>query len=131
MDTFIKAVAGILIAVLLSICLSKQSKDFSLLLTVVVCCCIAGAALYYLEQIIVFIETVNSVAKLDDNAFRILFKAVGVGILGEIVSQICEDSGNTSMGRMLKVLTTTTILWLSLPLFTALLELIEGILMNI
>lgn len=131
MDIFVKAVAGILVAVLLNICLSKQAKDFSLLLTVLVCCCIAGAAAHYLEQILDFVENVNHLAKLDSNAFAIIFKAVGIGILGEIVSQICDDSGNASLGRMLKVLTSAVILWLSLPLFTALLELIEGILVAV
>lgn len=130
MDIFLKAVSGILIAVLLNICLSKQAKDFSLLLTVLVCCAVATAAVAYLEQVIGFVETVNRVAQLDSNTMVIVFKVVGIGILGEIVSQICADSGNAAMGRMLQVLTSAVVLWLSLPLFTALLELVEGILVT-
>lgn len=128
MDTFLKTIAGILVAVLLNLCLSKQAKDYSLLLTVLVCCCIAGAAVYYLEQVVSFIQRLNQMAQLDSNALLIILKVVGIGILGEIVTQICADSGNASLGRMLQVLSSAVILWLSLPLFTALIELIEGIL---
>lgn len=128
MDTFLKTIAGILVAVLLNLCLSKQAKDYSLLLTVLVCCCIAGAAVYYLEQVVSFIQRLNQTAQLDSNALLIILKVVGIGILGEIVTQICADSGNASLGRMLQVLSSAVILWLSLPLFTALIELIEGIL---
>ena len=130
MDIFLKAVSGILVAVLLNICLSKQAKDFSLLLTVLVCCAVATVAVTYLEQVISFVETVNRVAQLDGNTMIVVLKVVGIGILGEIVSQICADSGNAAMGRMLQVLTSAVVLWLSLPLFTALLEMVEGILVN-
>ena len=131
MSIFIRTVAGILVAVLLNICISKQAKDFSLLLTVLVCCCIAGAATHYLEQIIDFVRTVNHLANIDAEGIAIVFKAVGIGILGEIVCQICDDSGNASLGKTLKLLTSSVILWLSLPLFIALLELIEGILIAV
>ena len=37
MNVFIKAVAGVLIALILWISLGKQNKDFSVLLTLMVC----------------------------------------------------------------------------------------------
>lgn len=131
MDIFLKAVSGILIAVLLNICLSRQSKDFSMLLTVFVCCAVACGTVSYLKQIIDFVKSVNRVAQIDGNTMIIVLKVVGIGILGEIVSQICTDSGNASLGRMLQVLTSAVVLWLSLPLFTALLETVEGILVAV
>ena len=131
MDTFLKAISGILVAVLLNLCLSKQAKDYSLLLTVLVCSCIAVSASQYLRQIVDFVHRLNQTAKMDTNAMAIILKVVGVGILGEIVSQICADSGNASLGKTLQILNSAVVLWLSLPLFTALLELIEGILIAV
>ena len=58
----------------------------------------------------------------------ILLKAVGIGILSEITCMICTDSGNAALGKVIQFLTSAVILWLCIPLFTQLIELIEGVL---
>jgi hypothetical protein len=41
---------------------------------------------------------------------------------------VCADAGNASLGKVLQILASAVILWLSLPVFTALIELIQKIL---
>lgn len=128
MDIFVKCAAGILIAVVLVITLSKQDKNISLLLIIAVCCMVFGAAVTFLQPVLDFIKHLQSIGQLNSEMITILLKAVGIGLLAEITCLICTDSGNTSLGKALQLLATATILWLSLPLLNELIELIDNIL---
>ncbi len=128
MDVFLKASAGIFIAVILGLTLAKQGKDLSLLLTVVVCCMVVTAAVTYLQPVIDFLQRLQSIGQLDPEMFQTLMKSVGIGLLAEIMSMICADAGNASLGKTLQILSTAVILWMSLPMLNALMELVNNIL---
>lgn len=128
MDVFIKAAAGIFIAVILGLTLAKQGKDISLLLTVVVCCMVVTAAVTYLEPVIDFLERLQSIGQLNTEMFAILMKAAGIGLLTELMSLICTDAGNASLGKTLQILASAVILWMSIPMLNALVDLIDNIL---
>jgi hypothetical protein len=53
---------------------------------------------------------------------------IGIGILSEISALICADAGNSSLGKALQILGGTAMLWLSLPVFRTLVDLIRSIL---
>lgn len=131
MDTFLKATAGILVAIVFYLILSKQNKDVSALLTITVCCIIATAAINYLQPIIQFFERLQRLGELNSEMLGILLKAVGIALLGEITALICADAGNAALGKSLQILASAVILWLSVPLFTGLVELVEKILGSI
>lgn len=127
MDVFIKAAAGILIAVVLCLVLSKEKKDIAILLVIVVCSMVAAVAISYLQKVISFIETLENVGNLNSELISILLKCVGIGLLSQITSMICNDSGNAALGKVLQILASAVVLWLCIPLFTQLLELVESI----
>jgi stage III sporulation protein AD len=85
-------------------------------------------ALTYLQPVVDFIRQLQATAQLDDGMLEILLKAVGIGLIGEIASLICADTGNAALGKSLQLLSAAVILWLSLPLLTQLLELLQQIL---
>lgn len=128
MENFIKIVGGVMIAVFLGLALNRQGKDVSLLLSIVVCCMVLTAALAFLEPVLTFAGTLRDTCGLDSGMLQILLKAVGVGIVAEIAGLICADSGNTALGKTVQILATVLILWLSVPLMTQLLELVQTIL---
>lgn len=117
-----------MIAVILFQILSKRDKDIALVLSLAVCTMAAMAALAVLEPVIDFILHLQSIADLNNGMLRIVLKAVGIGILADIAGHICSDAGNKALSKVLQLVATAVILWLSLPLFTELLELLEGIL---
>ena len=127
MDIFIKATAGTLIAVILCLVLSKERKDTSILLVIAVCSMVAAVAIGYLQKVISFIETLENVGNLNTELISILLKCVGIGLLSQISSMICTDSGNAALGKVLQILASAVVLWLCIPLFTQLLELVEDI----
>ena len=131
MDNFLKATACVLVALILYLVLVKQSKDLSLMLAIVVCVLVAISAIEYLMPVVELFETLKSIGKLNNQMLRILLQAVGIGILAEIAALLCADSGNAAMGKTLQLLSGVVILWLSVPLFTEMIDLIREILQTI
>lgn len=128
MELFLKAAAAIIFAVIFGLTLSKHGKDISLLLSILACCMVAAAALSYLEPVIRFFQELQSTAKLEPEMLSILLKAVGIGLLAEITNLVCTDAGNATLGKTLQILAAAVILWLSLPLFRGLMNLVQNIL---
>ena len=131
MDTFVKVTAGVLIALVLYIILEKQGKDLSAMLTIGVCCMVMAACVVFWEPVIGLFRHLQCVARLDEDMVEILLKSVGIGLLGEITALICADGGNAAMGKSVQLLASAVILWISVPLFTALIELVESVLGNV
>ncbi len=127
MNTFLKAAAIALTGLILWLCLNKHNKDMSLLLTLAVCAAILFAALTVLNPILNFFEKLQQLGSLDEDLLQVILKTVGIGLLGEICSNLCKDAGNASLGRVLQICASVTILWLSLPVFEKMLELLEQI----
>lgn len=123
-----QASAAALLAMILCLMLSKQGKETGILLSLAVCCMICVIALRYLEPVMDFLNQLEDLGGLDSNMVTILLKAAGIGFLSEIASLVCADAGNSSLGKSLQILGSAVILWLSIPLFRGLLELIQQIL---
>ena len=128
MEMFWKAAAAVLIAVVLGLALGKQEKDISVLLTMAVCCMGATIAISYLEPVLDFLRELEALGDLQGDMLGILLKAVGIGLVAEIAGMVCTDAGNGSLGKTLQMLGSAAILYLSLPIFSALLKLIQDIL---
>ncbi len=128
MDVFVKASAGILVAVVLNLVVSKQGKDLSILITLAVCCMVAIAAMDFWRDVVAFLEKTARIGKLNHEILVILLKCVGIGVLAEITGAVCADSGNGALGKVLQLLASALILWISLPLFTELMDLMERVL---
>ena len=128
MDTFWKAAAAVLLAVVLVPTVAKTEKDISMLLTMAVCCLVAAAAFSYLEPVLYLLWELKTLGDLSGEMLGILMKAVGIGLVAEIAGMICADAGNGSLGKTLQILASAAILYLSIPLFQAFLTLVQEIL---
>lgn len=128
MGTFFQAAAAVLVGSVLALCIAKQGKELASLLTIAVCAMVTLAAITFLKPVLEFLRELESIGKLNGDIVQILFKVVGIGLVSEIAAMICADTGNTSMGKALQILGSAVILWLSIPVFQALLDLIQQIL---
>ena len=131
MDVYVKAIAGVLIGVLLCLSLYGKGKEISLLLTVLICVMVIGAGFSYLSAVFSFFGKLQQLIDLDNDLLNILLKAVGVAIMGEIAGLVCADAGQTSLAKAVGLLTAAVILWISLPLYSQILTLIEELLTGI
>ena len=125
MNTVLKAISVCLIATVLWITLSSYNKNFALLLSVCVCCGILIPAYEYLSPRLKYFDELQNGSGWDPTAMQTVIRAAGVGILSELAALICTDAGNASIAKAIRILSTTCIMWLSLPMFRTLMELIE------
>ena len=127
MTAFFQTCGAVLLAVVLILMLRRQ-QELGTVLSVAVCCMAAVIAMSYLSPVIDFLGTLETLGNLDSNLVKVLLKGTGIGILSEIACLVCNDAGNTSLGKAVQLMGTAVILWLSLPLFTALAELLQSVL---
>lgn len=117
-----------MILVILCLLVSSRDKSYGSLLVMAGCAMMLILGLSYLSPVVTFLQELQSLGSLQPELVKILLKAVGIGILTEITVLICTDSGNSALGHSLRILSSGVILWLSLPVFEALLELIRSVL---
>lgn len=128
MDIFLKSAAGTLVALVLYLILGKQSKDMSVLLSVAVCCMLAAAAMECFSPVVSFMDRLKIISSIDTTMYQTVLRAVGIGLLAEIISLICTDAGNSALGKSLQFLAGGVVLFLSLPILNQLIDLIEDVL---
>ena len=126
MDVYFRCCGGILIGVILIVTLGKS--ELSAVLSMAICCLTAAAGFFYLEPVLGLIRQLEALGNLSPNLIGILLKAVGLGLVTEVAVLVCKDSGNASLGKSLQILGNCVLLWLSIPIFSALLDLIQKIL---
>ena len=126
MELYLKCIAGALVGVVLLLTLGR--RDLGLALSLTVCVMVALGAMAYLKPVVELLHTLEELGSLDSGLLTILFKAVGMGLMTDLAAMVCTDSGSASMARAIQLLGTAAVLWLSLPLFEALLSLIGEIL---
>jgi len=127
MTLFLQACAVAMLVVILILSQGK-AKDMGMLLSLAGCCLVALVALSYLGPVLDFLEGLETLGNLDRTMIGSLLKIAGIGMITEIASLVCSDSGNGSLGKTVQLMGTAVILWLSVPLFTALVELIQRML---
>ena len=128
MDVLIKTIAGILITVILSQAIPQDRKDISLILSVAAVAMTCIVAMVYLKPVIEYLLSLQVISSLDTEMFEILLTAVGVGVVTEITALICKDFGNTTLGRTIQLLAVAVTLWLSLPIFEKLQNILNSVL---
>lgn len=128
MEYFFQAVAAVLLTALLIQVLRNHNKGIGELLSVLVCGMVILTAISYIKPVLDFARSLRNMGSLDSDMMKTVLKVVGVSVTAEIAELICNDSGNSAMGKALQFLATAVIICLSIPMLTSLLNLIEGIL---
>ena len=128
MDIFLKATACVLITVLLCLVLSKQGKDYSMLVSLATCTTVLICAGVYLQPILVFLERLVQLGDLNAELLGMLLKITGIGFISQIASLACADTGNKVLERTLQILSTITIIWIAVPILEEMLQMMESLL---
>ena len=116
MDIYLKVTAGIMVAVIAGLVLSRQSADLSLLLTIGVCCMVIVGAFSYLQPVMDFMKRLAEVGNISNDLLGILLKVAGIGMISQI-----------TMVKALQIMTAAVILCLCVPILEQMLTLIEKV----
>lgn len=128
MDVYFKLLSVVILASILALTLAKQGTDFSLMLTLLVCSVVLTSSVQFLRPIFSFFTSLSDLLGDSADIMKLLMKIVGVGVVSQITEMVCNDAGNTSLGKVLHILTISVILWLSLPILEELVSLMKSIL---
>ena len=128
MDSVLKAVAVILVAVVMWIILSKQGTEYALVLSIGACCLVFLIMFRFLEPVLDLLGQLQVLGNLQPEWLSIMLKSVAIGLVVEIGMLICSDAGNAALGKALQIMGSVAVLWLSIPLMESLIKLLEQIL---
>lgn len=121
-------IVGIGILISFIIVVVKQIKPELAIATV-----IAGSIimlifiLQYFTDVLAVLNTIVQKTGIDNELFSTVLKIVAVGYLIEFGANVCNDSGNTSIGDKIILGGKLLILILSLPILTSLLDIVIGL----
>lgn len=128
MDEFIQIVVLALTAMVAVSALKKRAGEFSLLVTAV---CIGALGVFAVTRLGPVLELLRRLEKLTGVNRAVIapaLKAALVGILTNVAAGVCGDCGEGGVAKMVELCGTVMALYLSAPLVTAVLELLDGLL---
>ncbi len=128
MDLFWKTVGAALISAILISLLERQNRDYSIMLTVAASAMVSIAAAKLMEPVLSYLGQLEALGNLSSDLLLSLIKVFGIGMTGEIAASVCNDAGNTSLGKGLRFLANAAILYVSVPIYASLTDLFLQIL---
>lgn len=126
MIVYWKGIGFGLCAILTGVCLAER-RDMQQLLFLCAAALIALAAAHLLDPIVEFLHKLEDIGNIQTEYLVILLRSIGIGFSGEIVAALCKDMGSSSVGKTVELLTDCAVVYVSIPMFTALLELIQNL----
>ena len=115
-------------AVILALKFKGIQPEYSLYLSIATGLLLMGIAISQLEIVIAYIKTIYGYLMLDSIYLKILMKIIGVAYLCEFASNLCKDAGYSSIAGQIEMAGKLTILIISIPVMTALLDTLKGFL---
>lgn len=117
-----------LLAAITGMFVGKDNKQYFAYIGTAGCIVIISGLAAFIQPIIQFVTELTALGNLQADVLRILLKSVGIAIITELTCGICTEIGFGSIGKMLQFLGSTVILWLSIPVFQSVLDIIQNIL---
>lgn len=119
----ILTVAGIgVVTVLIAGQLKVLKSEYSLYLSVAVMLLIFFYSAGRLGGILSVMEQIQTYFPVNEIYVRTLLKIVGVSYIAEFASHVCRDAGYGAVGSQIEIFGKLTVLAVSMPILTALLE---------
>lgn len=121
-------VVGIGIIICVTIVIVKQVRpEFATILTILGSCFMLVYCLRYLVGPMNTLNTILLKTGIDMDMFSVILKIIGVGYLVEFGAGICLDTGNASIADKVILGGKILILILSLPILTAIFDVVLGL----
>lgn len=114
-------------AVLLAMPFKNLKGEYSLCISMAGCILIFYYILRKMEQVISTMSEIISYLPIESGYFVLLIKIIGITYIAEFCSDICKDAGYGTIAGQISMAGKLTVLGISMPIITTLLELIAGL----
>ncbi len=113
-----------IIAVILSATIKAQRPEIALQVNIITGIIIFLVVAVKLSVVIEFIEDFSKKADIDFTYITILLKIVGIAYIAEFGAEVCKDAGESSIASKIELAGKVTIMILSVPIISSLLEMV-------
>ena len=123
----IKIIGVGLTALIIIIILKQYKPEFAIYVSLIAGAIILFMVMDKLYAVINLLTNITSKTGTGNNFLKILLKITGISILTEFAVSICKDSGENAIASKIDLGGKIIIISISIPIITALLELIVSI----
>ena len=113
-----------IIAVILSATIKAQRPEKALQVNIITGIIIFLVVAVKLSVVIEFIEDFSKKADIDFTYITILLKIAGIAYIAEFGAEVCKDAGESSIASKIELAGKVTIMILSVPIISSLLEMV-------
>ena len=124
----VKIIGVGLLALIIIIILKQYKPEFTVYVSIIAGAIILFMVIGKIQAIINLLSNLTSKIGTGSQFLKILLKITGIAILTEFAVSICKDSGETSIASKIDLGGKIIIIIISIPIITALLELVINIL---
>lgn len=111
-------------AALLALVVGKEKADYAVLVALAAGILIFAYIIAQISLVIDFVEGILGQLPFDTDYLWALFKMLGITYVAEFAANICRDAGYQSIAGQIEVFAKLSIVALSLPCLTCLVELV-------
>ena len=128
MDIFKIVAFSIVAVVFITILKSVKKDDFALMVTIAASLVMFGVLILKLEDITTLLNNLIAKSGINKDYLTILLKVTGISYVIELATNICKDAGNNSIASKVEMLGKISIVVLTIPILTSVLNTVLEIL---
>ena len=123
-----RVIALSLVICLLVMFIKQKNPDIGLLVSLGVVVVIGFFVFSLLQTILAFVKDLADIAGIDSGVITPLIKVVALALLSKLTADICRDAKETALASGIETASTVASLYLVLPLFSAVMQLLRSLL---
>lgn len=125
MEQFLQITALCVVGAVLSVAVRRDEPQLSFCLTVGCCVVCLTAASGVISPVLAFLQRLRDMTGLQQTLLAPLLKTVGIGVLTQIAGSFCTEAGAGSLAKLVELCGTFLAVYVSLPLASAVLEMMQ------
>ena len=118
------AVIGLLTVIFTNL-LRKKNSEIAVIMSLAACFLIGICLIQIAKPLIEFMQRLRAFSGLDAKLMEPLLKAISIGLLTQISSNVCADAGEKAIAKLIELSGGVLSLYVALPLMEAVLEMLE------
>ena len=128
MDMIFTIGAFSMVAAVAALLVRQQTSALGLVLSLAACVLILSLGVQALGPILDLLRRIRELSGVQMEASAPILKVIGIGILTKLSEAVCSDAGETSIGKAVTMAGTLLAVYVSLPLLSSVLDLLEEML---
>lgn len=130
MDTILKVSAAVMVSIIL-IETQKTEKQLSICLGLLVSIGIISLSVTFFTPVVSFLSNLQEIGVFSEVYLKLVLQITGISLISQFTIQVCDDCGNSSIGKAVLFLSNGIILYMGLPVLNTFLVTVREILRKV